>query len=87
MSLDVLFGIGMLTTRLLHILAGVVLCVLGYRLFLQVATTNTHRGSGTLRDAEIAPACVGHRNHALTHAWDDPRRMLFRKGSTTAAAG
>lgn len=40
MPLDLLFGIGVLLTRLLQILAGVLLCVLGYRLFQQVPASD-----------------------------------------------
>jgi hypothetical protein len=39
MSLDVLFGLGVLGTRLLLILAGALLCCLGFRLFQQVPTS------------------------------------------------
>jgi hypothetical protein len=42
MALDVLFGVGLLVTRFLLILAGVLLCFLGYRLFQQVPTSTGH---------------------------------------------
>jgi len=33
MSLDMMFGIGVIVIRMLQILVGTLLCVLGYRLF------------------------------------------------------
>jgi len=42
MSLEVLFSVGVLVTRTLQILVGVLLCVLGYRLFQQVPTSNSN---------------------------------------------
>lgn len=40
MPIDVMFGIGVLVMRLLQVLAGVLLCILGYRLFQQVPTSD-----------------------------------------------
>jgi hypothetical protein len=40
MSLDMMFGIGVIVTRVLQILVGTLLCVLGYRLFEKVQTTD-----------------------------------------------
>lgn len=40
MPIDLMFGVGVLIIRFLQILAGVLLCILGYRLFRQVPTSN-----------------------------------------------
>lgn len=40
MSLDMVFGIGVIVIRVLQILVGTLLCVLGYRLFEKVQTTD-----------------------------------------------
>lgn len=40
MPIDQMFGVGVLIIRFLQILAGVLLCILGYRLFQQVPTSN-----------------------------------------------
>jgi hypothetical protein len=40
MSIELTFGVGVLILRLLQILAGVLLCVLGYRLFRQMPTSD-----------------------------------------------
>ncbi len=42
MSLDLVFALGVVATRLLQILAGVLLCVLGYKLFERVPASPGH---------------------------------------------